>query len=244
MFKKAVTLNNNTKRFKFFKSNIKTLKKKVIFKKKKYAILKKKKLNIIYKNYCLENNSLLYKLYRQLLKKQIVLHYIETFLNLKLKLKKLNFINTSKFFVHIIDFINFSLINKKKISSKRFLVKFCLSITIHSNNIFMNLAKSVNSMFTTVKYWSAGFFDFICSKTKLKFAISAMLKEVKMQLKKLKIYVIKINAPKHLNRYIFKQLFKLFYKSKFLIYSSFKIFNGCRSSKKRRKKRLRFRFFR
>jgi len=109
----------------------------------------------------------------------------------------------------------------------------------------MNLSKYLKkNVFKTVKFWSAGMFDFICSKTKLKFAISAMLKEVKIQLKQLKIYTIKIKAPKYLNKYIFKQLSRLLYKPKFFIYSSFKIFNGCRSQKKRRKKRLKFRFFR
>jgi hypothetical protein len=109
----------------------------------------------------------------------------------------------------------------------------------------MNLAEYLKKKkFKTVKFWSAGFFDFVCSKTKLKFAIGAMLKEVKLQLKKLKLYTIKINAPRYLNKYIFRQLKGLRYKPKFYIFSSFKIFNGCRSSKKRRKKRLRFRIFR
>ena len=246
MLKKNFIQNINQKK-KFFKSTIKTLKKKIIFKKKKYNILKKKKLNVIYKNFSLENHSLLYKLSRKIVKKKLLLQKFEILVKLKMKFNKLNFIKTNHIYIYLIQFLNnpLKILNKSIIARpKKVLVRFCLNITVHSNNIFINLAKYVKRIFKTVKYWSAGFFDFICSKTKLKFAISVILKEVKIKIKKLKIYIIKINAPKYLNKYIFKQLARLFYKSKFLIYSSFKIFNGCRSSKKRRKKRLKFRFFR
>jgi hypothetical protein len=240
---------NNQKRIKVFKITVKNLKKKIVLKKKfkiKYTTLKKKKLNIIYKNFCLGNRSLLYKLNRKLLTKKLLLQSMDSFLKLKFRLKKLSLVSNNNFFLRLVNFIPvFTPINtrhEKKKNKKKF--KFCLSITIHSNNIFINLAKYSNRTFNTVKFWSAGLFDFVCSKTKLKFAISTMFKEIKIKLKKLKIYIIKIKAPKHLNKYIFKQLSRLLYKSKFLIYSSFKIYNGCRSSKKRRKKRLKFRFFR
>ena len=72
MLKKNFIQNINQKK-NFFKSTIKTLKKKIIFKKKKYNILKKKKLNVIYKNFSLENHSLLYKLSRKIVKKKLLL---------------------------------------------------------------------------------------------------------------------------------------------------------------------------
>jgi hypothetical protein len=217
-------------------------------------IKKKKKLSLLYKIFSLNNQSFFYKLRRKILKNFLKSKEKQNILKLKLKLKQLHFLNDKDIFKSRV-----LLIDKK---DNEFLpsdyqpialqaphlkkkIKFFLSITIHANNIFMNLAKYFKkNIFKTVKFWSAGMFDFICSKTKLKFAISAMLKEVKSQLKQLKIYTIKIKAPKYLNKYIFKQLSRLLYKPKFFIYSSFKIFNGCRSQKKRRKKRLKFRFFR
>ena len=121
---KVVTLNSNQKRFKLFKSTKKSLKKKVVSKKKKYT-LKKKKLNIIYKNFCLENSSLLCKLYRKVLKKKISLQGLEAFLKLKIKLNKLNFIKTTKFFGYIVNFINLPIktsITNFKRQSKKFYV--------------------------------------------------------------------------------------------------------------------------
>lgn len=224
----------------------KLLKKKFFYKKKFNLIKKKKKLSVVYKIFSLNKHSFFYKLRRKIIKKFFKKKEHQNFLKLKLKLKQLHFLDdslirniTSKSIVGFEPSTSvLPMADKKK-------VKFFLSITLHANNIFMNLSKYLKkNIFKTVKFWSAGMFDFLCSKTKLKFAISVMLKEVKMQLKRLKLYTIKIKAPKYLNKYIFKQLVRLLYKPKFYIYSSFKIFNGCRSQKKRRKKRLKFRFFR
>ncbi len=241
-----------------FNFSKKSLKKKIFYKKKLKKnfnfIKKKKKLSLVYKIFSLNSQSFFYKLRRKILKNFLKFKEQQNFLKLKLKLKQLHFLNATEFFLNkdlivnkkekeLIASEHISLDSQSLLPKKK--VKFFLSITIHSNNIFMNLSKYLKKkVFKTVKFWSAGMFDFICSKTKLKFAISAMLKEVKIQLKQLKIYTIKIKAPKYLNKYIFKQLSRLLYKPKFFIYSSFKIFNGCRSQKKRRKKRLKFRFFR
>jgi len=234
----------------------KSFKKKIFFKKKikKHfnLIKKKKKLSLIYKIFSLNNQSFFYKLRRKILKNFLKIKEQQNFLKLKLKLKQLHFLtDTNIVFDDVLKKKEQQLYISDDYNSKSIQtfvqkkVKFFLSITIHSNNIFLNLSKHLKkNFFKTVKFWSAGMFDFICSKTKLKFAISAMLKEIKIQLKRLKIYTIKIKAPKYLNKYIFKQLSRLLYKPKFFIYSSFKIFNGCRSQKKRRKKRLKFRFFR
>lgn len=235
----------------------KLFKKKIFYKKKLKKnfnfIKKKKKLSLVYKIFSLNNQSFFYKLRRKILKNFLKFKEQQNILKLKLKLKQLYFLNNSDIFSYKALLkkkeMKVSALDSTSLDSQILLlkkkVKFFLSITIHSNNIFMNLSKYLKkNFFKTVKFWSAGMFDFICSKTKLKFGISAMLKEVKIQLKQLKIYTIKIKAPKYLNKYIFKQLSRLLYKPKFFIYSSFKIFNGCRSQKKRRKKRLKFRFFR
>ena len=232
---------------KLFKTSKNFLKKKSFLKKKIKKFLnflkKKKKLNITYKIFSLNNHSILYKLKRKIIKKFFKAKLHQDFLKLNIKLKRLFLLSTNIQKISALPELKKDLNSINGNSLKK--VKFFLSITIHSNNIFMNLAKYLKKKtFKTVKFWSAGMFDFICSKKKLKFAISAMFKEVKNQLKQLKIYTIKINAPKYLNKYIFRQLRHLHYKTKLYIYSSFKIFNGCRSSKKRRKKRLRFRFFR
>lgn len=243
------------KPFKFSKVGKSSLKKKIIYKKnlKNISIFlkKKKKLSIIYKIFSLNNLSIYYRLRRKLFKKKLKLQYPKGFLKLRFSLKRLHFLNDTnsvlKFsnLLKTSETISLDTIKEHKFSEIKNNFKFFLSITIHSNNIFINLSKYLKKkIFKTVKFWSAGMFDFICSKTKLKFAISAMFKEVKIQLKQLKIYTIKIKAPKYLNKYIFRQLSRLSYKPKFFIYCSFKIFNGCRSQKKRRKKRLRFRFFR
>lgn len=205
----------------------------LFFFRRKFFFLKKRAINLskYFKVFCLRRKSLIYKLrkkifYRKLLKSEF---FLDTFLQ-SLEFKKLKLFSPSPIF----DNKSLQLKLKKKL---------VLVITVHSNNIFMNLSQYFNKKVTTIFFSSAGMYSFDCSKKKLKFAIYTFFKQLKQKFKGSKIFAIKIAAPKYLNKYIFKQLKRTkFIKAKFLIYTSFKVFNGCRSKKKRRKKRLRFRF--
>ncbi len=95
-----------------------------------------------------------------------------------------------------------------------------------------------------VKFWSCGLLKLHCTKRKLKFIVYTLLKEIKKKIKYLFLFLIKINCATFLHKFLYKNFKKLFLKSKFIIFDSFKIFNGCRSKKKRRKKHLKFRILR
>lgn len=254
---KSTTLNF-VKQPKFKKMGIlKNIKAALRKKKKLFFKLKKKKLNVVYKIFNLRKYSIIYKLRRKIIKlkfKRLDLDAVK-FLNffkfnnswVSIKSKQ----NVKQIPTPVSPELNFEIetaiphsLNTVASVEEVKPSKFFLSLTVHSNNIFINLSSPIKKKLRTVKFWSAGMFDFICSKKKIKFALFTMLKTVRFQLKRTPLYTLKIKAPKHLNKYIYRQLSFLRYKPKFYIYSSFKIFNGCRSKKKRRKKRLRFRFFR
>lgn len=221
------------------------LKKRKIKKKRNFLLKFKKAISFSYTLFNLNHKSPIYKLRRFLLKVNIKSAKFSEKVKLVQKLTGFNLVKTK---INLLDDggISHTSFNNDIITSKskKKLLKFFLTITITANNIFINLIKYLKKQFKTVKFWSAGMFEFGSSKKKIKFSISVLLKKVRLLLKNLKIYAIKILAPKHLNKYIFRQFSRLMYKPKFYIYSSFKIFNGCKSKKKRRKKRLRFRYFR
>lgn len=209
-------------------------------------LLKKKKLNVIYKNFNLNKYSLNNLFRRKMLKKKLKQYDLDVHKMLKfLKFNNLQTQIKSKIVVAQ-DIVRKKNLDKDSITNKLQNLKFSLNITVCSNNIFINLTYTKKKKTKIIKLWSAGMFkfSFSCSKKKLKFILFTMLKSVRFKLKHLFFYTIKIKAPKYLNKYIFRQLLVLKYKTKLCIYNSFKIFNGCRSKKKRRKKRLRYRFFR
>lgn len=212
--------------------------------KKKKVFKAKSAVFYSYSIAALNKYSMYYKLRRKYLNSYFKLIKTKNLFKLKIKLKKLKFQS-----ILSAVFIKASVVSsafKDTLISPSLMppLKYILIITVHANNIFLNIAKNINNKIKTLHFWSAGMFDFVCSKRKLKFAISAMLKELKDDVTHFKFYVTKIMAPKYLNRHIFRQLCKFKYFSRFYIYSSFKIFNGCRSKKKRRKKRIPFRFYR
>jgi hypothetical protein len=255
--------NAGSKLDKLSKISVSLQKKKVVLKKKKFFLrkkkflkkknsrkkffFKKKKLDIFNKCLVLNNRSLLFELKRKIVKKKIILYQLQTFLKLKFYLKKL-YLNSNIFDSNLKLKPKNLLINSnesKILKPNRLKRKLILDINIQSNNIFLTISKHLKkNIFKTVKFWSIGSFNLLCSKAKLKFTISVFLKEIKFQIKGHHIFAIKVKSPKYLNKYILKQFRRLLFKPRFFIYPSFKIFNGCRSKKKRRKKRLRFRYFR
>ena len=132
------------------------------------------------------------------------------------------------------------LLKKKNFTFEKNTIHHLLFINIRSNNIFINK----NNCLKIVKFWSCGLLKLHCTKRKLKFIVYTLLKEIKKKIKYLFLFLIKINCATFLHKFLYKNFKKLFLKSKFIIFDSFKIFNGCRSKKKRRKKHLKFRILR
>lgn len=178
---------------------------------------------------------------------------------LRLKFKKLKYYEKRKYFkkkklnrhLKILLLNKYSLLNKIKFKKKfdffidkKKELKNLLIINIRANNIFINLCSYKQNELLFVKFWSCGLLNLHCTKRKLKFTIYTMLKEIKKQLKYLFFFIIKISCPKFLHKFLYRNFKKLFLRSTYLIFNSFKIFNGCRSKKKRRKKHLKFRIFR
>ena len=157
--------------------------------------------------------------------------------SLKLKKKRYQFKNL------ILKNINI------KPSLKKNDYKFILNFNLRRNNIFINLVrykkeKTLKKSFTNIKFWSTGLFGLTCSRKRIRFTIITFLKIIRAQLNKLKLYLIKISGPKFYVKLTYKCLKRLSYKSKYIIINSFKIFNGCRFRKMRRKKHLKFPIFR
>ncbi len=136
-----------------------------------------------------------------------------------------------------------------KSSLKKNDYKFILNFNLRRNNIFINLVrykkhKNLKKSFTNIKFWSTGLFGLTCSRKRIRFTIITFLKIIRAQINKLKLYLIKISGPKFYVKLTYKCLKRLSYKSKYIIINSFKIFNGCRLRKMRRKKHLKFPIFR
>ena len=200
----------------------KKLKKKVIYKKKTkkkfFKILlkkKRKKLNVFYKMFNLEFYSIFYK--KMLLRARAQ------------KKRKKDLLSISK---------------KKKLKKKKEKRKFILNFFIRVNNIFINLVMYYKRKYINIKFWSAGIFDLVCSKKRIKFVITNILKNLKLILKKIKLYIIQIKGPKYFTKILYKNLKKFAYKSSYIFICSFKIFNGCRFKKLKRKKHLKYRAIR
>jgi hypothetical protein len=200
--------------------------KKKVFKKK----LKKFKFN--------------FKFYLKFQKKKLLLILKKKRFKKKLKKKK------KDFFFKIFFLEHYSLLHliKLKKKPKNFFIhkksKYLLYITVKSNNIFINFLRFKNNKIKFLKFWSSGLFSLNCTKRKLKFILYTFLKEIKKKLKYTSFYLIKIFCARFLNKFLYKNFKKLFLKSKFIIFASSKIFNGCRSKKKRRKKHLKFQILR
>lgn len=248
--KKLLNYKNLKKKFKknlkkkLKKNSKKKLKKNIVYKKKKkrrnkrrkYRLKKKrKKLSIFNKMFALGKFSIYYN---------ILFSYKPFYQQSFLKLKK------KKRFKNLILKNNFSLnSNKIKSSLKKNDYKFILNLNLRMNNIFINLVrykkrKTLKKSFTNIKFWSTGLFGLTCSKKRIKFTIVTFLKIIRKELNKLKLYLIKITGPKFYVKLTYKNLRRLSYKSKYIIVNSFKIFNGCRFRKMKRKKHLKFTIYR
>jgi hypothetical protein len=75
----------------------------------------------------------------------------------------------------------------------------------------------------------------------MKFILASILKEIRFKYKNLKFLAIKVEGSDYFSKFLFKKFRQLFYKTSFFFISSFKIFNGCRFKKLRRKKHLKYR---
>jgi hypothetical protein len=93
-----------------------------------------------------------------------------------------------------------------------------------------------------MKFWSTGLFDLVCSKKRMRFVITNFLKEIKKQIKKLKIYIISISGSKFFLKFFYKNLKRYSFQPKYLFFNSYKIFNGCRFRKVKRKKHLKYKY--
>lgn len=267
-FKKFKKVNFNNRKFK--KQNYVSLKKEqekqklyqeklikifniLIKKKKKFNIQKKilclinqcefnKKLNLFIKS-----NSLSQKFKRRIKFRRLLIFSkkgLKKFKKNKYRYKKKKLKKKLDTYLKFLLLNNYSLLNKikKKFFNKK--KKYLLCINIRSNNIFINLFCFKKSKLHLIKFWSCGILKLHCTKRKLKFIVYTMLKEIKKKLKYLSFFIIKIFCAHFLHKFLYRNFKKLFLRSTFIIFNSFKIFNGCRSKKKRRKKHLKFRVFR
>ena len=194
----------------------------------KKSIIDKRRLFLLKLKLKLKSKNLPKKVKKKKLKKKKLNRYFKFLLlnrysllnRIKMKLKKKN--------------LNFSFKNKKN-------VKYLLLINIRSNNIFINFSCFKNKKLELIKFWSCGIFKLHCTKRKLKFIVYTMLKEVKKKIKFRSFFIIKVSCAHFLHKFLYRNFKKLFLRATFIIFNSFKIFNGCRSKKKRRKKHLKFR---
>lgn len=200
-----------------------------------YYLLKKK----IFQNQ-VNNLKFIFKVFVKLQKKKFLLPLKK---NKKMLKKAFFYLFLKNFLLDIYSLINLIRV-KKRIIFKKVKKKYLLFINIQSNNVFINFLEYKKKELKILYFWSSGFFKLHCTKRKLKFVIYTLLKEIKKRLKYISFYFIKIFCANFLHKYLYKNFKKLFFKSKFIIFTSFKIFNGCRSKKKRRKKHLKFRVLR
>jgi hypothetical protein len=235
---------NNLLKKKFFQQNIN---KKKILNQKLENFYKLNKKNFKKQLKKIQNLKSIFKFYIKLQKKKFLLKIKKK----KKKLKKCKFTKKKKLDLFSKNFLlnTYSLLNiiKLRKSNKNlnfFKKKYLLFININSNNIFINFLCYKNKKIKIIKFWSCGFLKLHCTKRKLKFIIYTLLKEIKKKIKYISFYIIKIFCAPFLHKYLYKNFKKLYFRSKFIIFTSFKIFNGCRSKKKRRKKHLKFRILR
>jgi ribosomal protein S11 len=158
-------------------------------------------------------------------------------LRIKKKLKQL--FNKKPFF-----FNRNSLFLQKNINKKYF---FKLIITLKANNIFCSFFNTKTKK--TLKIISSGIYKIKTSKKSLKFSTKNILKMFLGTIKKKyklfnKKLLIKITAPIRIRKKIIKQLSNSFKTNSLIInIEEKKCFNGCRPSKKKRKKKKGFCIF-
>ena len=120
-----------------------------------------------------------------------------------------------------------------------------LSISISSNNIFLNLSKILTPV--TIRKASAGVFRVKITKKRLKHTVCVVLQKflnkIKLALYRRNLIII-LTSPKHLRKKILK-LFRDSFKRRnvYIKIKPLKCFNGCRPKKKKRKKRARLKIF-
>jgi hypothetical protein len=133
-----------------------------------------------------------------------------------------------------------------------------IDIRLTANNIFCTCTKIFNNRI--VQSASAGMYKIKTTKKRIKYTHKKMLniflsklkkksrRNTKTSVKSFNIYsplILSITAKKKLHKRLIKRFRKLKKRQKkvLTIIQSKKCFNGCRVSKKRRKKRLKFRIF-
>lgn len=119
-------------------------------------------------------------------------------------------------------------------------------IRIRSNNIFCTLLDL--NLNKTVLNISSGKYNLNTSKKKLKYntriILNSFFKDIDRYIKKSNHFIIELIAPlKNRKQAIYLIKDKIRKKNIILQIKENKCFNGCRPSKKRRKKRLKFRLF-
>lgn len=176
----------------------------------------------------------------------------KNFLKLKgLKVNKIKAIK-GKFFLKKVLKYNLSAKLSSKCNLSRLKNILILTINIGTNNIFCNLANKKGK--TYLKSVSSGYYKMKVSKRSLRFfikdIINLYLKDLSnKKIKFPKTLAVKINAPIKIRKQIIsllkKALFKRFLKKKTIILevNPLKVFNGCRASKYRKKKRKSFKIY-
>jgi ribosomal protein S11 len=132
----------------------------------------------------------------------------------------------------------------KKILSDFFNKKIDIRLT--SNNVFCTYTNLITNKI--IHGGSSGKYKIKMSRKRLKTASRNILDIFFYKLKKDKIFdkpIINLTAPKHLRLVLIRRLLKKEAKKKELLLKikPTKCFNGCRASKRRRKKSLRFRVY-
>jgi ribosomal protein S11 len=128
-------------------------------------------------------------------------------------------------------------------------IKKKLNIKVTSNNIFCTYSDFLNNKI--IYNGSSGLYNIKVSKKKIKIAYKSVLYKFFGSLKKvfkknfLNKILITITAPIKLRKKIIRSVIQKFKKKKyyFLKIKKKKCFNGCRASKVRRKKNLKFKIY-
>ncbi len=204
-------------------------------------LVKKKKIEIK-SEYLQKKNKYLQKKNKYLKKKNKYLKKKQRKLNVFFKVCGLGFYSIY-YNIRLVLNKNFFKFKYKKKKKKKKFFKFILKFYLKKNNIFLNLYKYHKKLFI-IKFWSTGIFDLICSKKRMRFTITNLLREIKKQIKNIKLYILLISGSKYFIKFFYKNLKRYSFKAKYLFFTSFKIFNGCRFKKVRRKKHLKYHYLR
>jgi ribosomal protein S11 len=131
-----------------------------------------------------------------------------------------------------------------KLKKKKLQIKYLITIRVTANNVFCTFKDMKKN--NTIIISSAGKYKIKVSKKSLKFNHKTILQKFLENFKKINIRkaltLIKVSAPIKLKKQIINTLIESFKKNKFILnIKSSKCFNGCRPSKKVRKKKRKFR---